>query len=298
MSEWTLLGTETRGANEKVWLRDDLSSERWLFKPRSQHSNGSAQVGDWVEWASAEVASALGVPSATIQLGERDGDYGCLSRHVAPSKLWEIHSGRLWLDDHPDATYSSAAATPSRRVRGASPGHSLDNVRNALEGLVAPPTCDADLTAWDVFVGYLTLDALTSNRDRHEENWSIMRPLRGSTALAPTYDMENGLGFQLRDEKRSACLEDPEKLDLFARRGTAYRFEGVQHESLVDVAASSAASCSESGRRWLRGLIDTAETLDFSTLLRPASGVSEVAVRFAQVLLGRNVRRMQDAYSD
>lgn len=297
-SAWTFVRVETRGANEKVWLRDEETESDWLFKPRSQHSDGSAQIGDWVEWASSEVAALVGVPSATVRLGQRGGQLGCLSLNVAPSNTWEVHSGRLWLDDLPNVSYSSVVASLSKRVKGASPGHTMENVRVALDGLETPPGMAPQLTGWDVFVGYLLLDALTSNRDRHEENWSVMLPLRGIAALAPTYDMENGLGFQLSDNKRTELLECPAALDKFLARGTAYRFDGDQGTSLVDLVVSALDSCSEAGQVWLGSVLARAETIDFAELLRPADGVSEVAVSFAQVVLGKNVRRMRDAYDD
>jgi hypothetical protein len=227
VTAWTLLGTEPRGVKAKDWLRDEETGDRWLFKPRGEHSDGSVQVGDWVEWVSAELGSALGIQTAEIRLGLRDGVPGCLSRHVTPSEAWDMQSGQLWLHDHRGVAYSSSASSRSHRNSGASPGHSIANVRTSLEGLVAPPGYDPALTAWDIFVAHLLLDALTSNRDRHEQNWSVMRPLRGEIALAPTYDLENGLGFQLLDAKRKAYLDDPPALEQFAERGTATRFEGV-----------------------------------------------------------------------
>lgn len=280
-----------------MWLRDDETGERWLFKPRGQHSDGSTQIGDWVEWVSAAVGASLKIPTASIRLGTRNGTFGCLSRHVTPSNAWDMQSGRLWLHNDRDVSYSSTAASMSRRERGASPGYTLGNIRTSLSQVQGPPGSPSAVSAWDAFVGYMFLDALTSNRDRHEENWSIMRPLRGEIVLAPTYDLENGLGFQLRDAKRAACLADPAAMDQFVARGTATRFDGEQRTSLVDLAVGAIDSCSPAGQQWLGGIVTAASRINFADLVVPASGVSDVAVSFAQVLLGTNVRRMQHAYS-
>ena len=57
------------------------------------------------------------------------------------------------------------------------------------------------LSAWEVFVGYLVLDALIGNTDRHEENWAVIVSESGRY-LAPTFDHASSLGFLLSDPQR------------------------------------------------------------------------------------------------
>lgn len=304
VSSWTRSLTETLGQSEKYWLKRPAeaggsSDELWLFKPATVHENNTRQIGDWCEYAVSRVAQAIGLRTAEIQLVVRDGREGCLSRNVRPDRSWAMITGRRWLDANPDVSYSSAAARLSRRRGGASAGHSLEDIRVSLEGVAASPGYEPDLTAWDVFCGYLVLDALVSNRDRHEENWSIMRPLEGNDALAPAYDMESSLGFQLQDEKRQTILEDATggALLRYAERGTAWRFEGHKKTSLVDVAVSSSGFCSPAGRAWVKTLVEHAGELELWELLQPVDGMSAVALRFSLMLLETNVRRLEDAFS-
>lgn len=35
------------------------------------------------------------------------------------------------------------------------------------------------MTGFDVFVGYLLLDALVAKRDRHEQDWAVLRAWAG-----------------------------------------------------------------------------------------------------------------------
>lgn len=304
VSDWALIRVETRGQSEKYWLQTpdaDAPERSWLFKPATVHTGGDRQVGDWSEWAVSKLASQLGLAAASIELAVKDGTLGCISQHVRPDTSWSMFSGRIWLDARKDISYSSAAARLSRRRSGASPGHSLQNIRNGLEGVSAPPYYQGlNLTAWDVFVGYLVLDALVSNRDRHEENWSILQPLSGAEALAPAYDMEGSLGYQLLDAKRREIVGDESGrlLSQFAEKGTAWRFEGHQKSTLVSVARESANLCSEPGRAWIRSLVSSLPSLDLIELKRPADGMSEVARSFALRLVDLNVRRIHDVFGD
>lgn len=55
-------------------------------------------------------------------------------------------------------------------------GHTLTNIQRALRDLNPPPDQEElkHLAAYDVFCGYLVLDALVANRDRHDHNWAVL----------------------------------------------------------------------------------------------------------------------------
>lgn len=126
-----------------------------------------------------------------------------------------------------------------------------------------------------------------------------MRPLEGDDALAPAYDMESSLGFQLQDEKRQTILDDAsgDLLRRYGERGTAWRFDGHKKTTLIDVASASVAHCSPEGRAWVRSLVARAGKIEFQELLEPVVGMSAVALRFSLMLLETNVRRLEDAFS-
>lgn len=58
----------------------------------------------------------------------------------------------------------------------------------------------------DVFTGYLMLDTLISNQDRHHENWGLIVST-DNLYLTPTFDHGASLGMNETDETRISKLE-------------------------------------------------------------------------------------------
>lgn len=301
VSTWDFLRVETRGASEKVWLSEPGGSStrpetHWMFKPATVQSNGERQMGDWTETVAAAIADALDVPAAVARLAVRDNVEGVIIRNVRPAE-YDMQTGRLAMLDQ-----IGVDLRDSLRDRTASVGHSLDNIRRTLDGYAFPPQATSweGCTAHDVFAGYLMLDALIGNGDRHEQNWSVLRA-RSSTgpadALAPAYDMEASLGFQLTDSARAARLRDGAALQYFASKGVARRFDGDRTTSLVDVAARVSRGCTETGKERLADLVESIASAEFEALLARHGGVSEVTRTFAGAVLGINGRRIERAVS-
>ena len=123
------------------------------------------------------------------------------------------------------------------------------NVRLSDYDFVAggPPESFAGDGSWsgfDVFVGFLILDAIIANQDRHEDNWAVLRAQlsTGRDLLAASYDHGSSLGHNLLDSKREAMLRNREELSVFACRGKAKRFEHSESRgpvTLVKLAAEA-----------------------------------------------------------
>lgn len=301
VSAWTVVVEEQLGASEKVWLAAPglprTPENRWLFKPVTLHSNGHAQGGDWAEKISAELAKLIGIPSATVELGVRDGRTGTLSRNVRPGVEWETYTGGLWLDASAEVPFSLSSSV--ERVRGATPGYSLQAIHSGLQSVDVPLGVSArDVDAFGFFTGFLVLDALVSNRDRHEQNWSVLRHALGRerTRLAAAYDNEGSLGYNLLDERRLELLADPDRFHSFVARGTAWRFdwEGEPTPTLVE-AARRAMDLSGSAVRdhWCARLnrLDLAEV---EAIIYAVPGMSDPARRFARSLITTNLGRIRD----
>jgi hypothetical protein len=82
VSEWEVHSDETEGQEEKWWLIDPATNEIWLFKPPVV-KNGVRQGEDWAERVSTELAGAIRIPCAQVQLGVRDGRRGSMARSEA-----------------------------------------------------------------------------------------------------------------------------------------------------------------------------------------------------------------------
>ena len=80
------------------------------------------------------------------------------------------------------------------------------------------------------FAGYIVLDALIGNTDRHHENWGLLveRTKSGVRGfLAPTFDHASSLGRELRDEKREARLREG-TIGRYSERGRGGIFWGAE----------------------------------------------------------------------
>jgi hypothetical protein len=164
----------------------------------------------------------------------------------------------------------------------------------------ANPASLAD--AVDVFVGYLLLDAVIGNTDRHHENWGIVCLPERSVHLAPTFDHASSLGCHLLDDKRAQRLRTGDRnFDVAAfaskARSALYRLETdtkalLTHEAFFGAAAHRPAA----GRYWLERL-DGLNEPEIAIIMNnvPRDRISDTAVEFAQRLIVINKNRLVEA---
>ncbi len=305
VSGWELLQVEQAGTNSVNWLKDPSDGTSWLHKNvTTPPSTGVKQGEDWAEVVATQVGFALGVPCAKTRLCLRNGERGSLSLSVRPPG-YDFNEGRVVLQSAGVPGYvphmEGRRAVDPARPGVKRPGHSLQNIKTALAEASAPPGFRGPegLQAFDIFVGYMVLDALIANRDRHEQNWAVLRPqlLGTPDRLAPSYDHGGSLGYNLLDAERERRLKDQASLASWASRGTAYRFEHVRSApSLVEHAVQAMSlGTPEAATWWSTQLAE----LDLSGLLEALEhgipGMSVVASTFTAKLLTMNRRRLQDA---
>jgi len=171
-----------------------------LFKFRYRPTTGD----DWAEKIAAELATLIGIPHAIVELAECRGEPGVISldftEKLARGEL--VLGNELLLEVDPD--YPSTERYKVVR-------HTVEKVMGVLsQTFVALP---ADFTpvpevrsAAELFLGYLALDTVISNTDRHHENWGLL--VRGAAegareaSLAPSFDHATSLGQILTDDER------------------------------------------------------------------------------------------------
>lgn len=238
---------------------------------------------------------ALEVPAAESLLVVRGGVEGVLVRNVRPPG-YDMVTGRMAMLHDIEVHLRDSA-----RDRTASLGHTVENIFRVLDGYGPVPDFEswAGCTAADVMVGYMFLDSLIANGDRHEQNWSVLRATSSDSglpdAISATYDLEASLGFQLTDEARAARLLDRRGMQIYARKGMARRFDGDRKSTLVEVAVMARAYCSERGRVRVAELVEAIATADYDVLVGQCGPVSEVTRTFAAEVLKINGRRISDA---
>lgn len=303
ISDWRHVRTEIGGQGENRWYQRPGSPRgpegEWLFKPARIHNDGSRQGGDWSEKVAKEVADLLGVPAAQVELARRGSIEGCLSRQVR-DVTWDLITGRIWMDADQAVDYVSANANRSRRKK-ASIGYNLPNIHKSLRDVGPPPGFPRVtlMSGWDVFTGVLLLDAIIANQDRHEENWGVLRSSFGpeQARLAPVFDQEGGLGYQLTDTRRQLLLESTNgAFTKFVERGVAARLtDRTSGKPLTLLGASSWALQRVSPgvkEHWL-GTVDAVSRPVIEQLFASAGVMSEVERRFASEVIAANVERIQ-----
>lgn len=283
---WPLASTETSGGDEKQWIEDEGGS-LWLFKPRTEQA-GWSQGEDWAEKITSELAVLLGVPAATVELAVRDGRRGSLSLSLRPAG-WELQHGALLLGE------LLPGYEPRSKARS---GHDLGNIERVLAD-VRPPDALPQMSAFESFAGYLVLDALVANQDRHEENWAVLRPLPGDgeVTLAGSYDHGSALGFNLTDAKRTLEL-DRDGVPTFCGKAMAHRFdrESDGRLTLVELAHSALTRSSSSARsHWLTA-VEAATDAALVSAVDRVPELSDPVRRFTHALLTINRRRLLDEH--
>lgn len=297
VSSWEVVNQEPSGREEKLWVREPgaLSGSRerdWLFKPviiKSGHRQGE----DWAEKIVSELGGLLGVPCAEIRLAVRDGSPGSLSRNVAPDR-WNLVSGSILLGELIE-NYQEGRLNPPGR-----PGHSPETICQALSSCEPSPGV-AGLSAFDVFAGYLVLDAWVANRDRHDENWAVLATtaLPERRCLAASFDHASSLGFGERDDTRARLLQSGE-ISSWACKGTARRFAHDPSRpkreipSLVTTAGLALALAGARAREhWLQRLAAVSRE-EVETLVLRTPNLSDVTASFILEVLAINRGRLLD----
>jgi len=309
ISNWPSYAEEHVGSKRKAWLLD-AKGVSWLFKyPRP----GTGE--HWAEVVAADVAELLGIPHAHVCLAHRNEDLGTVSRDFT-SRL--TGSTTLVLGNTLLATvianYDRDAQKP--------PHHTVDAVLKLLESAdIAPPTGSHpphdDSDAASTFVGYLMLDALIGNTDRHHENWGLIvrqwkdyvaasqaffagsnyqeELARETWELAPTFDHASSLGRDLDDDMRCRRLAgaDPRvTVEHYCARGRSPLFSVAEEPKQLSVRQAFQRACEcrpEAGSAWLRRCseIDEGHLLAVVDRLPPIVA-SDAARAFAKAVLASN----------
>ena len=279
---------EPMGTKEKFWVKLPDDDRLWLFK-LARERDGVVRGEDWAEWIVHHLATLLGVPSATVRPALWNGRRGIVSRSMLRSGSEELVHGNSVLFGH-DSGYDQQAKREN-------PNYTPATVRDALRGVLGPDSdaVPAALSGYDVWTGYLVLDAWTAGRDRHHENWALIRT-GGERRLAPSFDHGNALGFAENDERRTVLLADGGKLEHWLDKGKSHHFAG--RPSLVELAVQALMLASPVAfEHWIERLKAVAEQ-DVQAVIDavPSEVMSEASRRFAIRLLEANRRRVLDGY--
>lgn len=183
--------------------------------------------------------------------------------------------------------------------------HTLLAVRSVLQNQNVAPPDSMMPSSFGAFVGYLLLDALIGNTDRHHENWGVIVATGGGSrrlTLAPSYDHASSLRRELSDEARRQRLEtkDPRaNVAAYAARARSALYRPGEKKPLTCIEAFEAfeAAChldqvASSSWRARLGQV-RAEQLDEIVRRVPSQLMSPTAADFAVALLKHNLHELQ-----
>jgi hypothetical protein len=275
---------EPVGSKRKFWYADG----QLLFK---ENRPGTGE--DWAEVIAASVAEILGLPHALYTLAEMETDtgpvFGVVSRNFCPQNTDLVLGNELLLQENPQYP---APNGPKYRVAA----HTVDRVLDTIQSKLQPPLkwipAPGIESAVDVFIGYLLLDAVIGNTDRHHENWGAISTHGTGLFLCPTFDHASSLGCHITDaerERRFATRDAGYTAAAYASKARSALYENEQSAQPLGTmqAFRLAGARSEKARTaWLQRLANVSESA-LATILEslPPERMPAVAVEFAKRLL-------------
>jgi hypothetical protein len=281
---------EQLGTKPKFWFEGYDGTET-LFK---EGYPGSGE--HWAEKIACEVARNLGLPHAEYELATWRGRPGVISPNLVPGNarlilgnevLAKVFSGYQASERRRDSQHTllrvAALLYQAKRV-------SMPAAWHAPQGIV---------DAFGVFVGYLLLDALIGNQDRHQLNWGLIRSPERRLMLAPTFDHASSLGRNESDAVRIERMKTRDKgrsLETYAQRARSglYRSQSSRKPMLtLEVFAEAQKLSATAAGYWLQRLAELhPDAMATVTEAVPDTMISEPARDFALRLMLINRQRL------
>ncbi len=264
---------EQLGSKPKFWFRFEDDTQPWLFKYTRE---GTGE--DWSEKIASEVAKLIEVPAATVELAEFMDKRGSASRSFVRRKEgYDLVHGDELLAGH-------VIGYQREKVFGHS-DHSIENIIEAITKVFRDP--DARSAQLCRLSGYLVLDALIGNTDRHHQNWGLLRRAAETGHLeqeiAPSFDHASSLG---RNEPTSSLerrlLEN--SVLAYARKGRGGIYlhaDDKKGANPLDLAEQAARRWPHFFTPWLQRVrhLDEADFLAIVSRV-PSDWMNEIQKRF------------------
>lgn len=280
---------EQMGTKQKNWYEDEHGLPI-LFK------EGRPGTGDnWAEKACCEIARLLGLPHAEYDFAILEGRQGVITPSIVPQGGRLILGNEILARAFANENYDSTANNQHTLKRVAA------SLRHRSTSTPLGWRCPADVgDAFGVFIGYLLLDALVGNQDRHHENWGLIRTASGALYLAPTYDHASSLGRNEIDQNRIDRLTTKDAghtVAYYAQRARSSLYETrLSNKPLttLDAFIHAAKIDPYASQYWLRRLRSIDPVLFKEEILEkiPSDWISQPAIDFAYAILTINRNRL------
>ena len=201
---------------------EDLGSKKkhWLTAPDGRlllFKEGRGSAENWAEVAASEICGRLGIPYAPYALATRGDRQGVVSPDFCAPGIVGRGRQKLFFSHASDElrkVIPNYDASRKRQPREYTVAACVDLLRrfDAEELPIGSLQNTPRISRLGFFIGYLMLDALIGNNDRHHENWGFLRDggRDGKVlSLAPTFDHASGfcknsdksMGERLRNQE-------------------------------------------------------------------------------------------------
>lgn len=292
---------EPLGTKSKYWCSDSGGNE-YLFKSIETYDSNNVLISrggeDWSEKISCELARALFIPSAFYELAH-DGK----SRGVITQNFVEGNNAYLVTANEVLNNYSAPPALEGGiRAERQNIMHVYIILRRIIRNKPVGFNSLPDIkSASDFFAGYLMLDALISNQDRHSENWGLIVTGKGRLHLAPTFDHGAGLGRNESDETKAlrlASLDKGQRVPNYVRRAKSYFYLRDQRLRTLKAFQYFGVLNPIASLSWLGQLeLLTASKMKDIIWQVPTEIMSDVSKKFAFEILVANKSNIMDLKS-
>lgn len=284
ISTWLPEGVEDSGTNNPEWFRNPETGEKWLFKESGNEING-LHGKDWAEKIVYEVGVQLDLPCSQTELAISRLRFGSISKNFLGTGIEMLSGSQLISEIYPDFN----AREKARRH------HNLDVIQQVLTAVNGSiRDSDVALDGFDVFVGFLLLDAITASGDRHSENWGVLTKSTGPV-IAPSWDHGNSLAFDLLESGRRKWQN--RGITSFAIKGKPSKFEGGNNITLVDLAVSGLQRVAPSVRKFWVERVHSLTPEALQGILSRVPRMSEGERIFAIQLMVINRGRLLDEFT-
>jgi hypothetical protein len=268
------------GVLRKAWYNNSELG-KCLFKETHKPSWLAVDIrSDWSEKVIYEIAKLLELPVARYEFAtgsikeSSESVDGILSVNCIPENSTEF-SGEDFLMEQ--INYESSNRSE----------YVVERVLNALElGKVMPPESWTQMPDIDsgakLFVGYLMLDALVNNKDRHDHNWGVIA-IGNRLELIPSFDHGFSLGA-------SENISKPEfSISYYLDRYRSPFHDRGEPLTPFEVFSNAAKLYPETAQIWQDKLrLITPQQIDEVFERIPEGRITPAAAKFAQDLLAFN----------
>ncbi|MCA9497974.1 MAG: hypothetical protein KC588_02145 [Nitrospira sp.] len=275
---------EQLGTKPKFWFDEN----RFLFK--------EARIGtgeDWSEKVVCELCEILGIPHAKYDLGMWNGKRGVVTENFVPPRASLIPGNQILVRINP--------RYPTGKLRGVR--HHTLRIVHIVVGLMKPPVdflpFPGVTSARHVFAGYLMLDALVGNNDRHHENWGLVLTGDRVLHLAPSFDHASSLGRIESDKEKLDRLRTKDQfrtVEAYAKKASsAFHLSQTSTTPLSTLEAfySIAKLHTSAALAWLKRLEEVSPEQTMEILSKvPKDRISDISIEFAQKVLLINRERL------